>query len=148
VDTKDNALILCTGNSCRSQMAEGYLRQLAGDRFEVFSAGMVPKDKVHPLAVEVMAEDDVDISRQHPQDVVEFLGRLRPHYLIVVCDKANETCPTIFPGMVERLYWPFDDPDAFRGSPKDTLEEFRRVRDEIKSKIKSWLAELEFDQDS
>jgi arsenate reductase (thioredoxin) len=146
VSSKDKVLVLCTGNSCRSQMAEGYLRKFADGWFDVHSAGMAPKNHVHPMAVEVMAEDDVDISDQHPKDVAEFLGRMRPRYLIIVCDKANATCPTIFPGMVERLYWPFDDPDAFQGSEADTLNEFRRVRDEIKSKIKSWLAELECDE--
>ena len=132
--SKPNVLILCTGNSCRSQIAEGYLRHLAGDRFDVHSAGMSPKDDVHPLAVEVMAEDGVDISAQRPKDISEFLGRIAVRYLVVVCDKANETCPRIFPGMLNRLYWPFDDPDG-KG-----IEEFRRVRDEIKQRIQSWLA--------
>lgn len=130
-----NVLILCTGNSCRSQMAEGYLRQFGGDRFSVYSAGMAPKDKVHPMAVEVMAEDDVDISDQRPKDIGEYLGKLHVAYLVIVCDKANETCPRVFPGMGERLYWPFDDPDGHG------IKEFRRVRDEIKGQIVEWLAD-------
>ncbi|MBL8849480.1 MAG: arsenate reductase ArsC [Planctomycetaceae bacterium] len=133
-------LILCTGNSCRSQMAEGYLRALAGERFRVYSAGMTPKDRVHPLAVEVMAEDGVDISAQHPKDLSEFLGRMSVSYLIIVCSRADESCPSVFPGMGQRLYWPFDDPDAYTGD--DPRVEFRRVRDEIKARISAWQAEL------
>jgi arsenate reductase (thioredoxin) len=129
-----NVLILCTGNSCRSQMAEGYLRHYGGDRFHVHSAGMAPKNAVHPMAVEVMAEDDVDISDQRPKDISEYLGKLHVAYLVIVCDKANETCPRVFPGMGERLYWPFDDPDGHG------IDEFRRVRDEIKTQIVEWLA--------
>jgi len=132
-----NILILCTGNSCRSQMAEGYFRALAGDRFQVYSAGMSPKNRVHPLAVEVMAEDGVDVSTQQPKDLSEFLGRLPVSYLIIVCSRADESCPSVFPGMGQRLYWPFDDPDAFEGAA--ARNEFRRVRDEIKARIQSWL---------
>lgn len=120
-------------------MAEGFLRHYAADRFEVYSAGTDPKDEVHPLAVQVMAEIGIDISQQHPKGIREFLGRLPVRYLIIVCGGANESCPTVFPGMRERLYWPFDDPAAFRGSPEETLAEFRRVRDEIQSRIVDWL---------
>jgi len=137
--TKPNVLVLCTGNSCRSQMAEGFLRQLAGDRFQVFSAGTEPKDEVHPLAVKVMTEAGIDIARQHPRNVKEFLGRLPVRYLIIVCDGANESCPRTFPGLVERLFWPFDDPAKFQGTPEATLGEFRRVRDEIRERIVQWL---------
>lgn len=133
MNDKPNILVLCTGNSCRSQMAEGYLRQFGGDRFNVYSAGMSPKDKVHPMAVEVMAEDDVDISAQRPKDLANYLGKLHVAYLVIVCDRANESCPRIFPGMGERLYWPFDDPDG-----RD-IQDFRRVRDEIKSQVLDWL---------
>jgi arsenate reductase len=136
---KPNVLLLCTGNSCRSQMAEGFLRQLAGDRYTVLSAGTEPKDEVHPLAVEVMAEGGIDISRQHPKHVKEFLGRLPVRYLIIVCDGANESCPRIFPGLIERLFWPFDDPAKFQGTAEETLGEFRRVRDEIQQRIVQWL---------
>jgi arsenate reductase len=137
--TKPNVLVLCTGNSCRSQMAEAYLRQLAGDRFNVFSAGTEPKDEVHPLAVEVMAKAGIDISRHHPRNVKEFLGRLPVRYLIIVCDGANESCPRTFPGLMERLFWPFDDPAKFEGTPDETLAEFQRVRDEIRERIVQWL---------
>jgi len=135
-----NILVLCTGNSCRSQMAEGYLREFGSDRFTVYSAGMLPKVHVHPLAVEVMAEDGIDIAAQHPKDLSEFLGRLAVSYLIIVCSNADQSCPRIFPGMGQRLYWPFDDPDKYEGA--DPKYEFRRVRDQIKARVQSWLAEV------
>jgi len=125
----NNVLVLCTGNSCRSQMAEGYLRQLARDRFTVHSAGLAPKESVHPLAVEVMAEDGIDISAQQPKDLEQFLGKLPVAQLIIVCSNADESCPRIFPGMGERHYWPFDDPDKHEGP--NAIQEFRRVRDGI-----------------
>lgn len=137
---KPNILVLCTGNSCRSQMAEGFLRALAGDRFEIYSAGTVPRPEVHPLAVQVMGEAGIDISGQRPHSVTEYLGRLMVRYLIFVCDDADRQCPSIFPGHGERLLWPFDDPAAFEGTAQQRLDEFRRVRDEIKSRIVAWLA--------
>ena len=136
---KPNVLVLCTGNSCRSQMAEGYLRQFGGDRFNVLSAGTEPKEEIHPLALQVMREDGVDISRQHPRHLKEFLGKTLVRYLIIVCDGANQSCPRIFPGMSERLFWPFDDPAAFIGSEAATLEKFRTVRDQIRERIRTWL---------
>lgn len=136
---KPNILVLCTGNSCRSQMAEGFLRHYAADRFDVYSAGTDPGDDVHPLAIEVMAKNGIDISRQRPKGLREFLGRMPVRYLIIVCSGADQNCPRIFPGLVERLYWPFDDPAKFRGSPEETLSEFRRIRDEIKNRILVWL---------
>src|SRR3972149_4888088 len=96
MDARKNVLILCTGNSSRSQMAAGLLRQLAGNRFDVFSAGTEPAERVHPLAVEVMAEKGIDISDKEPTDVGEGLGRLAVRYLIIVCQGANEKCPRIF----------------------------------------------------
>ena len=139
---KQNVLILCTGNSCRSQMAEGFLRSLAGDRFDVYSAGTEPKGEVHPLAVRVMNELGVDISQQQPKDLRVFLGRLPVRYLIVVCSSANENCPQFFPGLAERLYWPFDGPAEFKGTPEDRLAEFRQVRDEIRERLIEWLQSL------
>ena len=136
---KPNILVLCTGNSCRSQMAEGYLRHLAGHLFNVYSAGTEPKDEVHPLAVQVMREIGIDISEQRPRGIKEFLGRLPVRFLIIVCSGANENCPRVFPGLVERIFWPFDDPAQFEGTPDETLAEFRRVRDEIRERIIEWL---------
>ena len=136
---RPNVLFLCTGNSCRSQMAEGFLREYAADRFTALSAGTNPAERVHPLAVQVMAERGIDISGQAPKDVGQFLGRLPVRHLIIVCDGANEACPRIFPGMMNRMFWPFDDPAKFVGSDVATLEKFRTVRDEIEVSIKQWL---------
>lgn len=136
---KPAILVLCTGNSCRSQMAEGYLNHFAGDQFVVHSAGTAPTDRVHPLAIKVMAEEGIDISGNRPKDVTEYLGRLAARFVIIVCSGANEACPRIFPGMLNRLYWPFDDPAKFVGSEAETLTEFRRVRDQIKRQILDWL---------
>ena len=141
--SKHNVLFLCTGNSCRSQMAEGFLRHLAGARFEVYSAGTDPADRVHPLAVQVMAETGIDISGQRPKGVKEFLGRMPIRYLIIVCDGADESCPRIFPGVLHRLFWPFADPARFEGQPEEVLEGFRRVRDEIRQQVESWLTTVE-----
>lgn len=138
---KPNILVLCTGNSCRSQMAEGFLRHHAGDRFNVVSAGTRPAERVHPLAVRVMAEAGVDIAGQKPTDVKEYLGRLPVRYLIIVCDSAHEECPRVFPGVMNRLFWPFDDPAALQGSESEVLAGFRRIRDEIRTKIVAWLAD-------
>ncbi len=143
MESKPNVLFLCTGNSCRSQMAEGFLRQLGGDRFTAHSAGTEPAERVHPLAIQVMAEKDIDISGQQPKNVGEFLGRLPVRHLVIVCDGANEKCPRIFPGMMNRLFWPFDDPAAFAGTPAATLEKFRAVRDQIEARIKNWLKEID-----
>jgi len=121
-------------------MAEGFLNQLAGDRFNVFSAGTEPKTEVHPIARQVMNEVGVDISSQHPKRLEEFLGRMAVRHLIIVCSGADENCPRIFPGLGERHYWPFNDPATFEGSPEETLDEFRRVRDEIRERIDEWLS--------
>jgi arsenate reductase len=136
-----NVLILCTGNSCRSQMAAGLLRELAGGRFDVYSAGTDPAECVHPLAIQVMAERGIDISSSEPTDVKEYLGRLAVSHLIIVCQGANESCPSTFPGALNRLFWPFDDPAHFVGSEADTLNKFRAVRDEIEARITHWLQE-------
>lgn len=145
MDAHSNILILCTGNSCRSQMAEGFLRQLVGDRFDVFSAGTDPAERVHPLAVEVMAEKGIDISGNRPTDVGKYLGRMAVRHLIIVCAGANERCPRIFPGMLNRLFWPFDDPAVYEGTPEEKLEMFRKVRDQIEARIGQWLEERDSD---
>jgi arsenate reductase len=134
-----NILVLCTGNSCRSQMAEGFLRQLAEGRFTVYSAGTRPAERVHPLAVQVMAEAGIDISAQRPTPVTKYLGRVAITHLIIVCDGANEECPRTFPGVLNRHFWPFDDPAQLTGTPEQVLAGFRRVRDEIRGKIDAWL---------
>ena len=88
-----------------------------------------------------MAEDGIDISGQRPKNVTEYLGRMPVRHLMIVCGKADKGCPRTWPGMLNRLFWPFDDPSAFEGSPVDTLNEFRRIRDEIKERILDWLDE-------
>ena len=123
-------------------MAEGFFKQLGGDRFNVYSAGTEPKEEIHPLARQVMNEIGIDISTQYPKGLEEFLGRMAVRHLIIVCSGADEKCPRIFPGLGDRLYWPFDDPAAFEGRPEETLDEFRRVRDEIRERIDGWLQDL------
>ena len=135
----NGVLFVCSHNSARSQMAEGWLRHLAGDRFEVASAGVEP-GTLNPLSVEAMAEVGIDISKQKAQGIHEYLGRWPVYYLIVVCDKAAQTCPRLWPGARVRLNWYFDDPSAAQGSHEDKLNVFRRVRDEIRAKIEQWLA--------
>lgn len=104
---RKRVLFLCTGNSCRSQMAEGFLRHMAGDKFEVFSAGVKPT-QVNPLAIKVMAEAGVDISKHRSKSVIEFLGK-NFDYVITVCDNTKQTCP-VFPGEHEKIHWDLEDP--------------------------------------
>ena len=133
---KKRVLILCTGNSARSQMAEGLLRHDAGARFEVASAGTKPGG-LNPLAVKAMSELGIDISRHRSKSVDEFLGE-RFDYAITVCDSARETCP-ILPGVAEKLHWSFDDPAAAVGSEDEKLAEFRRVRDELRARLREFV---------
>ena len=130
--SKPKVLFLCTGNSARSQMAEGYLRHVAGNRFEPLSAGIEPKG-LNPLAVEAMKEIGIDISSHTSKDVVKLLGQHIP-YVVTVCDNARERCP-IFPRTYKFLHWSFDDPAAATGSHEEKLSVFRRVRDQITKRI-------------
>jgi arsenate reductase len=129
-------LILCTGNSARSQMAEGLLRHDGGGQFEVFSAGVEPSH-VRPQAVEAMREIGIDISGHRSKSVDEFLGR-EFDYVITVCDNANERCP-VFPGKTKRIHWSFDDPAAAGGDEATKLAVFRRVRDEIRHRLRLFI---------
>lgn len=119
-------------------MAEGFLRKYHGDRFDIYSAGTAPKDRVHPLAVRVMGEVGVDISAQRPRDVEGFLGKLPLTHLLIVCDRANASCPRVWPGSLSRTYMPFDDPADATGSEEQVLTVFRRVRDEIDHAMREW----------
>jgi len=141
---KQNVLFLCTGNSCRSQMAEGLLRHLAGEQFEVLSAGLEPNNEVHPLAIQVMKEIGIDISFQQPKAVDVYLGKTMIHYLMIVCNKAQSTCPRVWPGLPDekRYYWPVNDPAVLSGSREEQLVVFREVRDELQGKITSWLNDV------
>jgi len=141
---KQRVLFLCTGNSARSQMAEGLLRHEAGDRFEVFSAGTRPS-QVRPEAIAVMYEVGIDISGHRCKSIDdftkgdEFVGR-ELDTVITVCDHARESCP-VFPGRTERLHWSFEDPAAVEGTDEQRLEAFRRVRDRIHRRIVAYLGE-------
>ena len=138
---KPNVLFLCTGNTARSQMAEAFLKKYAGDRFEVYSAGYEPRE-INPYTKQVMAEVGIDISDQYAKSVKDFLGKMEFRYLIIVCDKAEKTCPKAFPGVLVRMFWPFDDPAAAVGSEAEKLAKFRAVRDLIEEQIKSWLSKV------
>lgn len=138
---KERVLFLCTGNSARSQMAEALLRKMAGDRFEVHSAGLDPS-VIHPLTIQVLQEIGIDASSQYAKPLTTYLGKVHFSFLITVCSKAEERCP-IFPGIGQRLHWPFEDPAAFEGSEQDKLEFFRQIRDQIEIKIRQWLFEQE-----
>ncbi len=135
---KVKILFLCTGNSARSQMAEGYLRHASGDRFDAMSAGIEPKG-LNPLAIEAMREIGIDISKQTSKDVVSLLGQHIP-YVVTVCDNAKERCP-IFPGTWKFLHWSLKDPAAAGGTRDEKLAEFRRIRDEIIEHIDCELVE-------
>jgi arsenate reductase len=124
-----NVLVLCTGNSCRSQLAEGYLRHFAGDKANIYSAG-IETHGVNPRAIKVMAEDHLHISGHTSNNVEEYLN-IPFDYVITVCDNANEACP-YFPGMVERFHYNFPDPAKTKGTEEEIMGEFRRVRDMIK----------------
>ena len=129
---KKRVLILCTGNSARSQMAEGLLRNMAGDRFNVNSAGITPS-YVRPEAIEVMREIGIDISGHRSKSVDEFAGQ-EFDFVITVCDNAEENCP-VFPGKTTRIHWRFDDPAAVTENGETRLAAFREIRDQIAAKL-------------
>jgi arsenate reductase (thioredoxin) len=137
-------LFLCSGNSARSQMAEAFLSKLGSDQFEVFSAGLEPKE-VHPLTIEVLKEAGIDWSRARAKPLSEYLGKAHFGYMITVCSRAEERCP-IFPGMGQRLHWPFDDPAAVEGTAEEKLAAFRNVRDQIEEKVQSWYQNQQISQ--
>jgi arsenate reductase len=129
-------LFLCTHNSARSQMAEGFLRAMAGDRFEAGSAG-TEKTSVNPLAIRAMSELGIDLGG-HTSKLYEDVASEAWDYLITVCDDANERCPWV-PGSVQRLHWSFPDPSRATGSEEERLAVFRRVRDQIQERLTDWL---------
>jgi arsenate reductase (thioredoxin) len=132
-------LFLCTGNSARSQMAEAFLRKYGGNEFEAHSAGLEPKG-LHPLTVEVMKEVGIDVSQQHSKGTEEYLGKTLFQYLITVCDDADKNCPTVWPGVIKREHWSFQDPAAIKGTDEQKLAKFREVRDQMEKRIKEWVA--------
>lgn len=133
---RQRVLFLCTHNSARSQMAEGFLRALAGDRFDVASAG-TEQTRVNPLATRAMSEVGVDLSGHSSKTVDGLLGE-RWDYVVTVCDDANERCP-IFPGRTTRLHWSVPDPSKATGTDGERLAVFRQVRDAIRARLVDWL---------
>ena len=136
---KQKVLFVCVHNSARSQMAEAFLKKLAGDRFEVESAGLEP-GTLNPLTIEVMKEIGIDISQNKTKSVFDFFKQgKRYDYVITVCDESKaEACP-VFPGAVQQMHWGFEDPARFQGSAGERLKKTRRVRDQIEAKIKEWI---------
>ncbi len=141
MERKRNVLFLCMRNSSRSQMAEAFLRKYAGDQFNVYSVGLEPTE-IHPMTRQVMAEVGLDLEGQSAKGVQTYLGKLLVNHLIIVCEIANSKCPYTWPGVHQRLFWPFEDPDAAQGSQEERLEKFRQVRDQIEQRVKAWLEEV------
>lgn len=138
---KPRVLFLCTGNSCRSHMAEGLLRELAGDRFESLSAGSNPSGYVHELAKEAMDEIGISLEGHQSESIEDYLDEdKRPDLVISVCDNAATNCP-VFPGKVARLHWPFEDPAHATGTVEEQKVVFRDIRNQIKKAIEDWLDE-------
>lgn len=135
---KETVLFLCTGNSARSQMAEALLRRHAGDRYEVLSAGTEPKG-IHPMTRTVLDELSIDIGGQYSKGVETYLGKVRVHTVITVCARAEKSCPMVWPGVVMRLAWRFEDPAACEGTDEVKLAGFRTVCAQINVKIQEWL---------
>jgi arsenate reductase (thioredoxin) len=135
---KPTVLILCTGNSCRSHLAEGILRAAAGDCLEVQSAGSKPAGYVHPLAIQVMKEIGIDISSHRSKHLSDFLNQ-PIETVITVCGNVDQACP-VFPGQVNRHHWGFDDPAKAEGTDEQKLAVFRRVRDEIRRVFEAYAA--------
>lgn len=141
--SKPNVLFLCTGNSARSQIAEGLLRARAGDRYTVYSAGLEPKG-VNPYAIKAMDEIGIDISNQESTDLSDYMGYMNFATLVTVCDHAEKNCPRAFLMAINNhLHWSIEDPAAFEGGDEETAEKFREVREQLDQRIQAWLAEQE-----
>jgi len=137
--SKPKVIFLCTGNSARSQMAEGLLRAMANDHFEVFSAGTQPKGSILPEVQEALREVGIDASLQWSKSVMEYMGKVNFGYVVTVCSDAEENCPAVFLNMGTHEHWSFDDPAKFDDSMR--LESTRRVRDQIEQRLRSWLTD-------
>ena len=138
---KPRILFLCTGNSARSQMAEAFLRAHTGEYFEVHSAGLEPKGYILPEVLEVMKERGLEMRGQTSKGVEEYLGKTVFTHTITVCGDAEENCPAIFLNMGKHGHWPFGDPAKFQGNDSERLAFTRKIRDEIDSRIRQWLAD-------
>tara|TARA_B000000475_G_C15612646_1_gene289703 strand:- start:15 stop:440 length:426 start_codon:yes stop_codon:yes gene_type:complete len=131
---KEKIIFICTGNACRSQIAEGVMRQLAGDKFDVFSAGSHPT-LVHPMSIRVMKEIGIDITSHTSDPISNFLSK-NINIVVTVCDNADKVCP-VFPGKVERIHWSIKDPFKGWGSDPDDLVNFRKTREDLTARIKN-----------
>jgi arsenate reductase (thioredoxin) len=138
---KQRVLFLCTGNSARSQMAEAFLRKYGAERFEAYSAGLEPKE-INLLTIRVLQEAGLDISGQRSKGVNEYLGKVLFQYLITLCDDAEKNCPTVWPGVNQRLHWSFEDPAKTQGTEEEKLASFRQVRDQMEQKIINWIKSI------
>ena len=137
---KQRVLFLCTSNSARSQMAEALLRHYAGDKFDVYSAGLTAT-VINPYAIRVMDEIGIDIRGQRSKDTKEYMGRVFFHYVITVCSIEDKDCPqALWAQGGQKLPWPFDDPAAATGNEEEIMTKFRQIRDQIKARIQTWLA--------
>lgn len=136
---KRNVLFLCTRNSARSQMAEAWTRHISNGLVPAYSAGLSPSE-VHPLTIQVIEEVGVPMADARSKSVKEFLGKVAIRHAFIVCADAEKHCPSLWPFCGDVQSWPFDDPAACTGSPSERLDEFRRVRDEIRSRISIWLS--------
>ncbi|MFW5645612.1 MAG: arsenate reductase ArsC [Bacteroidota bacterium] len=132
-------LILCTGNSCRSQMAEGFLKSF-DSKLEVYSAGTKPEKEVNPRAIQVMKEKNIDLGSNRPENVDKFLEKSFD-YVITVCDSAKETCPVFMGDVKHRLHMGFEDPAGATGTEDEILDKFREVRDQIEQEFKQFYKE-------
>ena len=139
---KKKVLFVCVHNSARSQMAEAFLKQLAGDRFEVESAGLEP-GKLNPIVVDVMKEVGIDISQNKTKSAFDFFKQGKQYdYVVTVCDESQSGACPVFPGKGERLHWGFADPSQFKGPWEDKVKQTREVRNQIEAKIKEWINSL------
>jgi arsenate reductase len=138
---KSAVLFLCTNNAARSQMAEAFLKKRAAAQFDAYSAGTEPRE-IHPLTIRVMNEIGIDLNGHQSKHLRLFLGKLGVRFAIFVCQKAEEKCPSTWPGALNRIEWPIDDPAACEGPDEERVKKFREVRDQIDLKIADWLTEL------
>lgn len=141
---KPKVIFVCTGNSARSQMAEGLLRMMAGDSLDVFSAGTEPKGRILPEVRDVMREAGMTMAGQFPKSVVEFMGKETFDFVITVCSEAEQNCPAVFLNMGIHEHWPFDDPARFVGDDEQRLAFTRKVRDQIRDRLRLWISKHNF----
>jgi len=139
---RTKVLFLCTRNSARSQMAEAFLRHYGGDRYEAHSAGLTPGE-IDPMTVQVMAERGYDLSSQRAKGIDEYLGKVLFQYLVIMCAEAEKNCPSVWPGVSQRLYWPVEDPGSSTGSAEERLAGFRAARDQIEEMVRTWVDRAE-----